>query len=370
MKPSENTSQDREVDITTRGRLTNGPLDIRSLALTGLFVMACFYTLYWGRGIFLPITLALLLSFLLAPLIRALRKLAMPEPVGAALVLLTLLAVVGYGAYRLSEPAAQWMAEAPRAFRQVEYKLRALKKPVEEVSRATEQLGKIANIGEPKKLREVELKRPSWSEALVGVTGEFIGGLAATVILLYFFLASGDLFLQKLVKVLPRLEDKKRAVEIVREIERHTSTYLLTVSAINACVGVVIGLAMFLLGMPNPVLWGVMAAFLTFIPYLGPLVGVGVITVVAALTFDELGWILLVGGTYWGIAALEGTFISPMVVGHRLTLNPVVLLFGLFLWGWIWGIGGALLAVPLMATFKIFCDHIEPLAPIGEFLGQ
>ncbi|MGH7230165.1 MAG: AI-2E family transporter [Nitrospiraceae bacterium] len=370
MESPVHTPPEHDIDVRHRRRLFDGPVDIRSVALTGLFVLACLYTLSWGRGIFLPMVLAILLSFLLSPITRLLRTLYIPEPVGAALLLLTLTLIVGYGVYRFSEPAQRYMAEAPRAFRQVEYKLRAIKKPMEEVNKATELLGKIASVDNSKKKQEVELKAPSWSEALVGVTGEVVAGFAVTIVLLYFFLASGDLFLQKLVKVLPRLEDKKRAVEIVREIREHVSTYLLTVSGINACVGIVIGFTMYLLGMPNPALWGVMAGFLTFIPYLGPLVGVGVVTIIAALTFEELGWILLVGGTYWGIATLEGTFINPMVVGRRLTLNPVVLLFGLFLWGWIWGIGGALIAVPLMAVIKICCDHIESLTPLGEFMGR
>lgn len=126
---------------------------------------------------------------------------------------------------------------------------------------------------------------------------------------------------------------------------------------------------MFVLGMPNPILWGVIAALLTFIPYLGHLIGVAVVSLAAA-TFDELGRIAMAGGIYWGMAVIEGTFVTPLILGRRLTLNPVVVLFSLFFWGWIWGIGGALLAVPLIGAVKICCDHIEPLAPIGEFLGR
>ena len=158
-------------------------------------------------------------------------------------------------------------------------------------------------------------------------------------------------------------------MEIVREIESRLARYLMTVSGINLALGMTVGLSMHLLGMPNAFLWGVMAAALTFIPYLGHMIGVCVVTLVAAVTFDDLGRILTVGGVYWALAVIEGTLVNPMIVGRRLELNPVIIVIGLMLWGWIWGIGGAFVAVPLMVAVKIFCDHIDSLAPIGEFLS-
>ncbi|MGQ0812192.1 MAG: AI-2E family transporter [Nitrospiraceae bacterium] len=356
--------------MVTGARSVESPFSIRSLTLTGLFVLACFYTLSLGRALFFPIVLGLLLSFLLAPIIRAFKHIWIPAPVAAAVVLLALGVGLAYGVYRLSEPAAEWMGKAPQAFREIEYKLRILKKPVQEMSKATELLGEVTNLTAEKTTQPVELKGPTWSDHLFNITGEFVAGLATTVILLYFLLASGDLFLQKLVKVSPRLRDKKRVVEISHAIETQVSTYLLTVSCINVGLGLVVGLAMSVLEMPNPALWGVMAAFLTFIPYAGHFFGIVVVTLVAAWTFDDLGWILLIGGTYWSLAFIEGMVVTPMVLGRRLTFNPVVVLLSLFLWGWIWGVGGALLAVPILAVFKIFCDHTPPLAPIGELLGR
>jgi len=179
-----------------------------------------------------------------------------------------------------------------------------------------------------------------------------------------------DLFLQKLVKVFPRLRDKKQAVGIMRNIEEQLFLYLFTVTGINLALGTAVGIAMHLLGMPNPILWGVMAAFLTFIPYIGHIVGIVVVTLAATLTFDDLGQIFLIAGVYWGLAILEGSFASSMILGRRLESNPVVLILAIMIWGWIWGVGGALLAVPLLAAFTIMCDHLEPLHPIGEFLGK
>lgn len=205
---------------------------------------------------------------------------------------------------------------------------------------------------------------------VIQLTKEFLATVVTTLILVYFLLAGGDFFLEKLVKVLPTLSDKKRAVDIVRQIERSVSHYLSSVTLINTGVGLAVGVAMAALGMPNPVLWGTAAAFLHFVPYVGSLTGLVMITLVAALTFDELGWVVVTGVTYQAISAMEALVVTPMVLGRNLTLNPVVILMSLLFWGWLWGVPGALLAVPLLASLKIVFDHVEPLQPVGEFLGR
>jgi predicted PurR-regulated permease PerM len=129
-------------------------------------------------------------------------------------------------------------------------------------------------------------------------------------------------------------------------------------------------LAMALLGMPNPVLWGALAAVNNFIPYLGSLVTVGVLTVVAAVSFDTLGQIVAPPLIFFALTTFEGQFLTPMLLGKRLTLNPVVIFLALLIWGWLWGIPGVLMAVPLLAAFKILCDHVPSLAAVGEFLGR
>jgi predicted PurR-regulated permease PerM len=189
------------------------------------------------------------------------------------------------------------------------------------------------------------------------------------VILLYFLLAYDEIFLGKLIKVTPRLADKKRALLIAREIEHSISRYLLTVTCINIGLGLVVGTAVGFLGMPNPVLWGAMATMLNFVPYLGATIGITAITLGAVLSFDSLSWALMIPGAYLIIAVLEGNFITPMILGRSLTLNPIVIVLALMFWGWMWGIVGAILAVPILATFKIFCDHVDPLRPVGEFLS-
>jgi predicted PurR-regulated permease PerM len=216
----------------------------------------------------------------------------------------------------------------------------------------------------------VELKKPGLGQVVFSGAKDFVLSAGVMLILLYFLLASGDLFLLKLVKVLPTLENKKVAVEIYRRIETDVSTYLSVVTLIYIGFGCVIGVAMYLLGMPNPWLWGAMAAVLSYIPYLGALVGLTTVTLVAILTFEDVFRIVLVPLVYFIVDTIQANLIFPMALGRRLALNPVMIFIWLIFCGWIWGIIGALLAVPLLAIIKIICDQVEQLAPVGEFLGR
>jgi predicted PurR-regulated permease PerM len=335
-----------------------GPLDIRSIALSGLFLLAAFGTLYVARAVFMPIVLALLLSFLLAPLVSGLARLHVPTPLGAAIVLVTILAVVGYGAYWLSGPAAGWMEQIPRSLEQLGTKVQTMQESVAEISKATQQVETLAKGGQEQGTPVVELQRPPLIGSILNQTLDVGAAIVVTIILLYFLLASGNLFLQKLVRVLPRFRDKRTAVTIVHQIEKDVSLYLLTVTMTNAGLGVAVGLAMYGLGMPNPVLWGVMVGCFNFIPYLGDIASTIVLTLVASVTFDQLGYILLVPVVFIVLTSLEGMIVTPIVVVKRLSLNPVGIFIWLLLWGWLWGIPGALLAVSLLAVIKIICDNI------------
>jgi predicted PurR-regulated permease PerM len=338
--------------------------------ITALFILALFYTLYLARDFFLPIILAILLHFLLRPAVRALKKGRVPEEIGAAIVIILLLSGFGFGFYELSGPASAWIGQVPPTLKKIEGEIRQWRGPVQEVKKAADQVERITGIEKDSNAPEVQLRQRDLIDTLFEGTRAFITTLVVMILLLYFLLASGDLFLEKAVRVLPTLTDKKRAVGIANNMEEHISRYLLSVAAINSGLGVAEAIAMFLLGMPNAVLWGVMAAVFNFVPYLGALTGSIVVGMVGYLHSGRLGWGLIVAGVYWGITAIEGGFITPMLLARSLTLNPVVLLLGVIFWGWLWGIPGTLLAVPLMSSIKIFCDHIEPLAPIGEFLGR
>ncbi len=357
------------MNATVHGEEDRTRTEFKSIALKGLFVIATFYTLYFARALLLPFILALLLNFLLRPVVRALRKIRIPEFAGAAFVLVALLGSAGYGVIRLSGPAAEWINKAPESLHQIESKVGFLRKPLEGVNNAVEELKSIARMGAEKKA-EVEIRPPGITDAVLTGTREVIAKSSVMFILLYFLLASGDLFLRKLIKLFPTLHKKKEIVGIIREVEHHTSRYLYTVTMINILMGGSVGVGMYLIGMPNAFLWGAMAGFLVFLPYIGPLIGISIVTLVAFLTFASFGRILLAPAIYIALEIIQGQIVTPLVLGLRFTLNPVAIFIWLIFWGWMWGIVGAMLAFPMLTIFKILCDHIRPLAPMGEFLGK
>jgi len=346
------------------------PVHVRSFTLTGIFLLLALYALKIGSDFFVPVILAFLLSFLFAPVVRILHRLYIPLSLGAALVLFGLIGVLTFGIYQLAAPASGWMAKLPKAAAQLEYRLSNLKQTFREFSKASREVERITKFDTAGTAQQVEVKKSSVGEILLGQTQGFLVSGGVMFVLLFFLLASGDMFLRKLVTVLPRFENKKLAVEISRQIEHDISRYLLTVTLINAVFGSAVGLSMYFIGLPNALLWGVMAGLLHFIPFLGAIVGISVVTLVALVTMDQFTSILLVPSAYLGLNLLEEYLFFPFLIGRRLLLNPVVIFIWLIFWGWLWGIPGALMAVPLLAIFKIVCDHIEPLAAVAEFLGR
>ena len=370
--PAAVSDEAESATITSRARsriaeLLQKPLGAQSICLTGLFILALFYTMYFMRSVLLPIVLALLLSYLLRPIVRALARLKIPLPVSSTLILLGLLLLLGYGISALAAPTIGWLEKAPAGFAELQRKLTPVKKSVAQVAQATGEIEKLTSTST--ETRAVEVKKHPITEMFFMRTPEFIAGAVLSIILLYFLLIYDQAFIAKLVKLLPTLSDKKTAVAIAHDIESHVSRYLFTITVINACLGLAVGIAVGLLGLPNPVMWGVMVAVLNFIPYLGALTGIICMTVGAVLSFDSLGYALVFPATYLGLGILEGSFITPWVMGRSLTLNPVIILLSLTFWGWMWGIVGIILAVPILAAFKIFCAHIKPMEPLAEFLS-
>ncbi len=358
--------------VTSRARLRTAellqkPFDVGSIALTGLFILALFYTIYFMRSILLPIVLALLLSYLLRPIVRGLARLKIPLPVGSALILIGLLAVVSSGISALATPTVTWLQKAPAGLTELQRKLSPVKRSVAQVTQATGEIEKLASTNA--EIKTVEVKRHPITEMFFMRTPEFIASAVLSLILLYFLLVYDQAFIAKLVKLLPTFSDKKTAVAIAHDIESQVSRYLFTITAINACLGLAVGTAVGLFGLRNPVMWGVMVALLNFVPYLGALTGIICMTIGATLSFDSLGYALIFPAVYLAFGTLEGSFITPWIMGRSLTLNPVIILLSLTFWGWMWGIVGIILAVPILAAFKIFCAHIKPMEPLAEFLS-
>jgi predicted PurR-regulated permease PerM len=356
-------------NVTKLASLLGENADARHIALVGLFVLALFYTLHLAQAFFLPIVLAILLDFLLSPLVRGLRKLGLPEPAGAGLVMLGLVATLGLGIYYLAGPAARYIALAPQSIERVRDKVESMRGSVAQVTEAAEQVERATDVDQGD-TPEVEIKGPSLTRQVFGGTTAFLSAATVVIFLTYFLLAVGDLFLQKLVAVLPQFKDKRVAVTIFRETEAQISLYLFTTTLINFGVGLVTGVVMHLLGMPNAVLWGVVAAVLNFVPYVGAVANTILLGLAALVTFDDTGRALLVPGAFLALNLIESNLVTPVIYGNRMRLNTVALFIGLVFWWYIWGVPGAILAVPMMAAFKIACDHIESLSPIGEFLGK
>jgi predicted PurR-regulated permease PerM len=349
---------------------TIASLHVRSIALTGIFLLLVLFTFKLASAFFIPVVLALLLNFLFASTIRTLQRFWVPPPLGAVLVVGCLVGALGFGIYRLALPARDWMAKLPEVARQIEGKLKDVKQSVREVTKASQEVDKLTSLDSGAKTQKVEVIKPSLGESLLAPTQDILAGSGIVVVLLFFLLASGDLFLRKLVNVLPRFEDKKAAVEITRQIERDISTYLIAITVVNAVFGLAVATAMFFLGMPNPLLWGAMAGMLHFIPFLGAVIGISVVTLVAAVTLDGIATILLVPAVYFALNILEEYVVLPLVMGRRLMLNPVVVFVWLIFWSWLWSVPGALMAVPLLAIVKIICDHVESLAALAEFIEK
>ena len=284
-----------------------------------------------------------------------------------------MIGAVGGGVYSLAGPAQTFADSAPEALTKANKVLRTLilarvQKATSQVERAAGTLGDSVGQRAPRQI--VVNRTPTIGSRILGTTQSIVAAILEIVILLYFLLAGGDLFLQKFIKVLPQSGDKRKAVEIARATEAAVSAYLSTALLVNVAEGVVVGLLLWALGMPSPALWGAMVVIVEFVPYLGALTAVVILGLAGLTTFDSIGHALLIPGSFLAVNVIQANIVTPMLLGHRLTLNPVAIFIGLAFFFWIWGVAGAFLAVPLLATLKIFCDHVGSLAALGEFLGE
>jgi predicted PurR-regulated permease PerM len=329
--------------------------------------------LYVGRALFIPLALALLLNALLRPLVRSLERLRVATAVGATLVSLGLLGVLVAGGFALVNPVRAWVSQLPASFEAAGRKLAPARQSLEQVSQATRALGEPSgtppDAPEPR-AAPAQPAVPPFLAQLFGTTAALVAGLTEVLLLLYLLLASGDLFLRKLVEVLPLFRDKRLAVAVTEQVQQAVTQYIVATLMINGGQGIVVGLALWGLGMPSPWLWGGLTVLLEFIPYLGATGMIILLSAAAFSQFNAFGHILLVPGAYLVIAALQNNLVSPLVYGQRLKLNPVAVLVGVLFWWLLWGVAGAFLAVPFFATLKIFADHVESLAPIATFLGE
>lgn len=339
-------------------------------ALVVLATLALLYTLHLARAVLLPVVVAILLSFLLRGAVRWLKRHRVNEPLGAAIVVFgSTLLVVGALAL-LSGPAGDWVDRAPAALGQVERKLRTVMAPIMRWEATAARVESMASGGDKAPVAAVA-PRTGFMLQLFGEAADLIVASISVIFLTYFLLASGDLFMRKTMKALPwRAGSSGVPQKISDEVEAAVSAYL----RVSMCINIGLGLATWgilaWLGMPNAGLWGTLAGLLNVVPYLGAIATTGILAVAALTVFDSVGHALLVPGAYFLLNMVESNIATPLLLGRQFPLNPVAILVGVMLWGFIWGIPGAILAVPLMVTLKILCDHIPALRTVGDYLGS
>jgi predicted PurR-regulated permease PerM len=343
------------------------PTDPRTVFLGGLFTLACMAVLYVAAEIVLPLILAIVLKLLLQPLVRLLERIHIPRAVGALLSVLLVLLAFGGTISVLAGPAADWAGKLPEAIPKLRDSLGFLQAPIEAVERMMKQIPGFG--GEQGAAPQAPAVKPSSVvSAVLSGSATVTYGLFTTLLILFYLLVSGETFLRRMVEILPRFKDKRQAVELSQHIERDVSAYLLTITCINALVGVATGCDMWLFGVANPILWGAVAFVVNFVPILGPLVGIVVFLMASVVSLGVSWWALLPVGLYFGIHIIEGEIATPMLLARRFTINPVAVILALIFWYWMWGVAGAILAVPLLAITKIICDDLRPLRALGHLL--
>ncbi|CAN7639751.1 AI-2E family transporter [Neorhizobium sp. LjRoot104] len=338
-------------------------------AVTGLFIYASILCLSLGKDFFVPIVLAFLLALVFSPIRRFFDGFGIPPALTSILIVsilvMGLVAIVG----AIIVPVSGYLESLPRIEEDLQLKLAGLSEALSGAFEASRRLADLVK-NHAANVQQVELRGngPLTSAALI--VPAMLAQTLLTLILLLFLLASGDLFYEKLVEAMPTVQDKRRAMQIANDIERNLSRYLLTITAINASLAVVMATLLWLIGMPNAVLFGVIAFVCNFVPYLGPLASLLAGTAVALISFDGVGFAAIVAMTYLVVMTFEGQIVTPYFIGRRLRLNTVVVLIAVSFWAWLWSIIGMLLAVPLLVTLNVFCNHVPRFRGLGNFLSS
>ena len=383
----EAAEDDATVKSDSNGEDMPLPQDPRVVFQCGLLVLGLLAAAYVAKEVILPIVLAFILKLLLQPVMRVFGRIHVPRVIASLTVILLLFGIIaGFGEV-LSGPASDWAKRLPAGLPRLEQRVKVVSAPLDALNKILSHAKGMVSRGTgsdnsssvaaatPITPPNAPPAAPPASAAESGIQVMILDGIhtfasefLTTFLVLFFLLNSGDTFLRRLVEVMPSFRDKRQVIDISQQVETDISSYLVTITVMNALVGVTTGLAMWGLGLENPVLWGAAAFLLNYVPILGPLTGMAVFLGVGMLSLDPLWKAFMPMAVYIGIHLIEGETITPMLLARRFTLNPVLVIISLLFWDWMWGVPGAILAVPMLAVTKIVCDRIRPLAALGHFL--
>jgi predicted PurR-regulated permease PerM len=378
------TEATRQVEDRRERVLLHMPVDVRSAALVVLAVLASVFTLRWAAAVFIPLMLSLILTYALSPVVDRLERLRVPRVIGAAAILLGIAGAIGTTGYSLSGSATQLVDSLPVAAQKLRQALTSRPSQnvstldtVQQAAAQLEQAAQAASVQAGRRgITRVTIERPPfnvrdylWS-GTVGLVGA-LGQLMLVAFLTFFALCSGSTFRRKLVKITGQsLHKKKITVHVLDDITGNIERYLLVQIFTSALVGVATGLAFLAIGVENAAVWGILAAVTNLIPYVGSVVVLGTSALVAFLQFNTLEMAALVGGVSLLIHTLVGNLLTPWLTSRTSRMNPVAVFVGVIFWGWLWGVWGLLLGIPIMMIVKSVCDRVEDLQSIGELLGD
>jgi predicted PurR-regulated permease PerM len=362
------------------------PVDVYSFSLALLAVLAVIFVLHWAAAIFIPLMMGVMISYALSPLVNRMHKWRIPRAIGAGVLLLSIVGATGSLVYSLSDDATRLIETLPDAahkFRLASRKERgtsegtmeSMQKTATQLERAASETGAPAPDA-PRGVTRVQIEKPKLNikdYLWMGTKGAvvFVGQMTMVLFLVYFMLVSGDTFRRKLVKITgPTLSKKKITLRVLDEIADQIQRYLLVQIFSSILVGVATWLAFLWVGLEHAAIWGIAAGVFNTMPYLGPVIVTGGTALVAFLQFGTIGMAVLVSGISLVITSLEGYLLTPWLTSRASRMSPVVVFVSVLFWGWLWGVWGLLLGVPIIMILKAVCDRVEDLKPIGELLGD
>lgn len=363
------------------------PINVRSASLGVLAVLAGIFSLQWAGAVLIPVALGLIFSVALSPLVNRLQRWRLPRVLGAALVMISLLAGLGWTAYSLSADASALIESLPAATQKVRQAVQharrqqAGKSAIDQVQRAAKQLEQAGLVGsgtaaDDEGVTRVRIERAPFDikdYLWMGTVGLLASAGQVVVILLitFFLLASGDTFRRKLVKIAgPTFARRRITVQALDEITQQVERYLLVQTFTSVLVGVVIGISFWAIGLEHAAVWGIVAFVLGFVPYLGAMTLAGTATLVAFVQFGSVDMALGVTALVVGVVTVSGQLLTPWLNSRASRMNAVAVFIGVLTFGWLWGIWGLLLGVPVLTTVKAICNRVDDLNPIGELLGN